>query len=151
VVLIALCVMPLRRDLNSPPDRAWQRFLREAATDMRHLIPSGSNVLIVPFWNSTPFGAAVRYNLRRPGVTEKQLVATIVWEKDDFEKIASWAARGEAKYLIIQDAEGKMDETTDTLGLPRIKDELVLFAWRDGAWERMKSWPVPPTLIHRNS
>ena len=147
VVLLALCAMPMRSDLNNPPGRAWQRFLRDAAADMRHVIPPGSKVLIVPFWNSIPFGVAVRYNLWQLDMPEQQIVATILWEEDDFAKVASWAARGEADYLIIQDAEGMMDKATDTLGLPRLNHELVLFVWRDGAWERVKSWPVPPPLI----
>lgn len=151
VVLLALCVLPMRSDLNNPPGRAWQHFLRDAAVDMRRVIPAGSKVLIVPFWNSLPFGVAVRYNLWRPGVPEKPIVATILWEEEDFAKVASWAARGDADYLVIQDAEGKMDEAADSLGLPRINRELVLFVWRDGKWERLKSWPVPPALIHRNS
>ena len=151
VVLLALCAMPLRSDLNNPPGRAWQRFLREAAADMRHVIPPGSKLLIVPFWNSSPFGVAVRYNLWQLDVPEQQIDATILWDEDDFAKVASWAARGEADYLLIQDGEGMMDEATDTLGLPRIIHELVLFVWRAGAWERMKSWPIPPALIQRNS
>jgi hypothetical protein len=43
-----------------------------------------------------------------------------------------------------------MDEATDALGLPRLHRELVLYAWRDGGWKRMKSWPIPPALVQRN-
>src|SRR5713101_4585447 len=137
-VLLALCAMPVRSDLNNPPGRAWQHFLRDAAADMRHVIPPGSKLLIVPVWNSSPFGVAVRYNLWQLGMPEQQIVATILWDSDDFAKVASWAARGEANYLLVQDAEGVMDEETDTLGLPRINHELVLFVWRDGEWEKVK-------------
>ena len=38
------------------------------------------------------------------------------------------------------------EEDTDKLGLSRIDHELALFAWRNGAWEKVKSWPVPPAL-----
>ena len=151
VVLLALCAMPLRSDLNNPPGREWQRFLRETVADMRHVIPPGSKVVIIPFWSSLPFGVAVRYNLWHLDKPEQKIVGTIVWIPDDFAKVASWAARGEAEYLIIQDAEAVMDETTDTLGLPRLHHELALFAWRDGAWHQVKSWPVPATLVHRRS
>jgi hypothetical protein len=149
-VLLALCAMPLRDDLNNPPGRAWQRFLREAAADLRNLIPKGSKVLIVPFWSSNPFGVAVRYNLLQPAAPEQPIVATILWDDGDLAKVASWGARGEFDYLLIQDAEGVMDEATDTLGLPRLHNELVLYVWRDGMWKWTKSWPIPPALIHRS-
>jgi hypothetical protein len=143
--------MPLRSDLNNPPGRAWQRFLRDAAVDMRNVIPPRSKVLIVPFWSSSPFGVAVRYNLWQLDRPEQQIAATIGWDDGDLEKVASWAARGELDYLLIQDGEGTMDEVTDTLGLPRLNHELVLYIWRDGAWERAKTWPIPPGLLQRNS
>jgi hypothetical protein len=145
-VLLALCALPARSDLSNPPGRAWQRFLRDAVADMRHVIPPGSKLLIVPFWNS-PFGVAVRYNLWQLGIPEKEIAGTILWESDEFPKVASWAARGEADYLLVQDAEGVMDEETDALGLPPLNHELVLFVWQDGTWKKVKSWPVPPGLI----
>jgi hypothetical protein len=151
VVLLALCPMLVRSDLNDPPARPWQRFLREAVADMRPAIRPGSKVLIVPFWSSLPFGVAVRYNLWQLEMPGQQIEASVVWEESDYEKVASRAARGEADYLIIQDAEGVMDKTTDTLGLPRLNRELALFVWRDGAWMKVKSWPVPAALIHRDS
>jgi hypothetical protein len=40
-----------------------------------------------------------------------------------------------------------MDKATDTLGLPRLHHELVLFVWRDDAWRPVKSRPIPPALI----
>ena len=151
VILLAFCAVFVRSDLNDPPDRAWQRFLRETVADMRNVIPPGSKVLIVPFWSSLPFGVAVRYNLWQLDKPAPHIAATIVTEEDDFPKVATWAARGEADFLIIQDAEGIMDEATDALGLPRLHHELVLYVWRDGAWQRTKSWPIPPPLIHRDS
>jgi hypothetical protein len=147
VVLLAVCAMPVRSDINNPPGRAWQRFLRDAAADMRHLIPAASKLLIVPVWDSSPFAVAVRYNLWQLGMPERQIFATILWRHNaDFAKVATWTARNEANYLLIQDAEGAMDEVTDSLGLPRINHELVLFGWQDGAWHKVKSWPVPPDL-----
>jgi len=151
VVSLAFCAMPLRSDLNNPPGRAWQRFLRDAAVEMRNVIPAGSKLLIVPYWSSSPFGVAVRYSLWRLDMPERHIAATIGWVDGDLEKVASWAARGELHYLLIQDGEGTMDEETDTLGLPRLNHELVLYIWRDGAWQRLKSWPIPPALIHRDS
>jgi hypothetical protein len=103
-------------------------------------------LLIVPVWNSNPFGVAVRYNLWQLGMPDRQIFATILWDADDFAKAATWAAQGEANYLLVQDAEGVMDEVMDSLGLPGINHELVLFGWQDGAWQKVKSWPVPPDL-----
>jgi hypothetical protein len=150
VVLLALCAMPLRGDLNNPPGRAWQRFLRDAAADMRNLIPKGAKLLIVPYWSSSPFAVAVRYHLLQPGMPEQPIVASILWDDDDLAKVTKWGARGEFDYLLLQDAEGAMDEATDTLGLPRLHHELVLYIWRDGAWKPMKSWPIPPALVQRS-
>jgi hypothetical protein len=147
VVLLALCALPARSDLNNPSGRAWQRFIRDVATDISRLIPPHSKVLIVPVWNSSPFGVAVRYHLWHLDKPEQQIDSTILWNPEDFPKVASWAPRGEADYLVIQDAEGSMDAQTDVLGLPRLNHELVLYAWRDGAWTKVKSWPVPPAII----
>jgi hypothetical protein len=151
VVALAFCAMPLRSDLNNPPGRAWLRFLRDAAVDMRSVIPKGSKLLIVPYWSSSPFGVAVRYNLWQLDLPERPIAVTIGWVDGDLEKVAGWAARGEVDYLLIQDGEGTVNEETDTLGLPRLNHELVLYIWRNGAWERAKSWPIPPALIHRDS
>jgi hypothetical protein len=149
VVLLAVCVMLVRSDIKDPPGRAWQRFLREAAAEMLREIPPASKVLIVPAWTGSPFAVAVRYRLWQLGTPERQIFATVVWDPDDLAKVATWAARGDAKYLLVQDAEGVMDEVTDSLELPRINHELVLFGWQDGAWQKVKSWPVPPELINR--
>jgi hypothetical protein len=146
IVLLAVCAMPVRGDINNPPGRAWQHFLRDAAADMRRIILPASKLLIVPVWNSNPFGVAVRYNLWQLGMPDWQIFATILWDADDFAKAATWAAQGEANYLLVQDAEGVMDEVMDSLGLPGINHELVLFGWQDGAWQKVKSWPVPPDL-----
>jgi hypothetical protein len=150
-IVLALGVLPLRRDLNNPSDRPWQYFLRNAAAEMRRAIPPRSKVLILPFWTSLPVGVAIRYNLWRPGVPESSIDATILWLEDDIGKVAGLAARGEADYLIVQDAEGNMDKKTDTIGRPRLHHELVLFMRRDGQWQRMKSWSVPRSLLEDNS
>jgi hypothetical protein len=146
IILLVVCAMPVRGDINNPAGRAWQRFLRDAAADIRRIIPPASKLLIVPVWNSNPFGVAVRYNLWQLGMPDRQIFATVLWDADDFAKAATWAAQGEANYLLIQDAEGVMDEVTDALGLRRINHELVLFGWQGGAWEKVKSWPVSPDL-----
>jgi len=147
-VLLALAALPLRGDLRS--DTAWPRFIRDATTKMLQAIPPGSNVAIIPWWNSSPFGVIVRYGLWQLGVPGREIHGTIVWDDADFPKIASWAAQGEVSYLIIQDGEGAMDDVTDTLGLPRLHHEFALFAWRNGSWEEVESSPIPPALVHRD-
>jgi hypothetical protein len=151
VVVLAVCVILVRSDINNPTGREWQRFLREAAAEMRRVIPPGSKLLIVPAWNGSPFGVAVRYSLWQLSTPERQIFATVLWDDNDLAKVTTWAARGDAKYLLVQDAEGVMDEVTDLLGLPRLNHELVLFGWQDGAWQKVKSWPVPPHLIKRDN
>jgi hypothetical protein len=146
VVLLAVCALPVRSDINNPRGTAWQRFLREAVADIRHVIPPSSKLLIVPLWNGSPFAVAVRYHLWQLGVPDRQIFATILWDANDFVKVATWATQGDANYLLVLDAEGLMDEVTDALGLARINHQLVLFGWHNGAWQQMKSWPVPPNL-----
>jgi hypothetical protein len=149
-VLLALCAMPLRSDLNNPPGRAWQRFLRNAAAEMRNIMPKGAKLLIVPYWSSNPFGVAVRYHLLQPVQHEQPIAASILWDDNDLAKVTTWGARGEFDYMLLQDAEGPMNEATDALGLPPIDRELVLYGWRDGGWKRVKSWPIPPALVQRS-
>jgi hypothetical protein len=147
MMLLALSAMPIRSDLNNPPDRPWQHFLRGAAAEMRQMMPLESKLLIVSYANS-PFAVAVRYDLWQLGMPEQQ--TTILWNSKDFTKVANLAAAGKAQFLVIQDAEGELDEDTTKLGLPRINHELALFGWRNGEWEKVKSWPVPSELIQRN-
>jgi hypothetical protein len=148
-ILLALGALPARSDLNNPPNRAWLHFVRGAALEMRQIIPAAGSVLIVPYWNSSPFGVALRYGLWALDTPAEHIDARIVWDSENFAKVASWAARGEAEYLIVQDGEGAMDDRTDALGLPRLHHELALFRWQDGAWRKVKSWPIPPELLRR--
>ena len=93
---------------------------------------------------------AVRYHLLQPAEPEKPIDASILWDDNDLAKVTKWGARGEFDYLLLQDAEGPMNEATDALGLPRIDRELVLYTWRDGGWKRVKSWSIPPALVQRS-
>jgi hypothetical protein len=151
LVLLALCVLFLRSDFRNSPGTAWQRFFRDAVAEMGPMIPPGSRVVIVSFTfpNSSPFGVAIRYDLWRFDVADQPIATTIRWDDRDLEAVTSAAARGEADYLIIEDADGDMRTATDALGLSPLHHELVLFAWRAELWQRVKSWPIPPALIHR--
>jgi hypothetical protein len=146
--LLALCAMLVRSDLNNPGggERAWPLFIRNAIAEMRQAMPAGSKAAIVQCWNESPFGTIVRYDLWQLGVPEREIHPILVPEGADPAVVASLAMRGEANYLIVQDNERVMDGVTDKLGLSRIDRELALFAWRNGAWEKVKSWPVPPAL-----
>lgn len=150
----ALCALPARSDFNNPAGRALARFIRHITTDTRHAMTPGSKVAIIQCWNGSPFGVMVRYDLWQLGAPELEIHGTVVPDTDDGpdpEVVASLARRGEANYLVIQDAECEWDdEDTDKIGLSRINHEFALFAWRNGAWEKMKSWPIPLALIYRD-
>jgi len=147
-VLLALCALPVRSDLNNPGrgERAWPLFIRHAITEMRHAMPPGSKAVIIQCWNESPFGVIVSYDLWQLGVPEREIHGILLPEGTDPTVVANLATRGEANYLIVQDNERVMDEVTDKLGLLRIDHELALFAWRNGAWEKVKSRPIPPAL-----
>jgi hypothetical protein len=147
-VLLALCALPVRSDLNNPGggERAWPLFIRNAIAEMRNVMPPGSKAVIIQCWNESPFGTIASYDLWRLGVPGREIHPILLPEGTDPMVVASLAARGEANYLIVQDNERAMDEVTDKLGLPRIDHELALFAWRNGAWEKVNSRPVPPAL-----
>ena len=147
-VLLALCALPVRSDLNNPGrgERAWPLFIRHAITEMRHAMPPGSKAVIIQCWNESPFGVIVSYDLWQLGAPEREIHGILLPEGTDPQVVANLATRGEANYLIVQDNERVMDEVTDKLGLSRIDHELALFAWRNGAWEKVKSRPIPPAL-----
>ena len=147
-VLLALCAMPVRSDLNNPGggERAWPLFIRNAITEMRDAMPPGSKAVVIQCWNESPFGAIVSYDLWQLGVPERQIHGILLPEGTDPTVVASLATRGDANYLIVQDNERVMDAVTDKLGLSRIDHELALFAWRNGAWEKVKSRSIPPAL-----
>ena len=147
LVVLALSALPLRSDFNNPSGRDRQHFLREVAGDMRRIIPAGARVMIVPCYNSSPFGVAVRYNLWRPNAPEAPIDATIVWNGTDLVDFSNRAGRREGDYLILHDAEKNMNEATDEIGLPHLNHEVALFAWHDGQWKKVRSWPVPQALM----
>ena len=70
----------------SEPEGLGQTFLRDAVADMRDVIPLGSKVVIILFWNSALWRGGSRQPLA-PGILKRQLGATIVWEESDFEKV----------------------------------------------------------------
>jgi hypothetical protein len=148
---LALCVLPLRSDIAKPSGTAWLRFVGDAVAEMKPLIPPGSKVAILSFSfpNSSPFGVAVRYHLWQLDAAEQPIATTIRWDERDLAAVTRSASPGD--YLIIQDADGDMRNATETLGLPPLNHELALFGWRAGAWERIKSWPIPPALIRSDS
>src|SRR5256886_2833076 len=104
IVLLAVCAMPVRSDINNPPGRAWQHFLREAAADIRRIIPPASKLLIVPVWNSNPFGVAVPHQLRQLRVPHRPNFFNPHWGPEDFCKAPTLAARGEGHFFLILEA-----------------------------------------------
>jgi hypothetical protein len=154
VVLLTLCALPLRSDLTDPGggSRAWPLFIRNAVTEMRLLMPPGSRaVIIIQCWNESPFGVIASYSLGQFDASGRDIHPILVPEgRAAPATVAGLAARGEADYLIIQDNERVMNEAASQIGLPRLNRELALFVRRNGAWEKVKSWPVPPALKDPN-
>jgi hypothetical protein len=151
--LVALCALPVRGDLNNPRDRAWPHFIRDVATDIRHAILPGSKVAIISCWKENLFEVIVRYDLWQLGAPGREIAWTVWADDDDADPTAvtSLAMQGETNYLVIQDADCEWDgDDTDKLGLSPIDHEVALFAWRNNAWEKVKSWPIPPAFIHRD-
>jgi hypothetical protein len=143
-VLLAVCTLPLRRDLNDPPGRDWQRFLRGVALDIRQELPSGSKLLIVPSWNG-PFAVGVRYDLWQLRIPERQTDIEILWHQEDYAQAAIEAKAHGTNYLLVQDVEpGSLEDARKIFGLPAIHQELALFHWTNGGWEKVKSWTVRP-------
>src|SRR5258708_36431780 len=91
---LAVCDMPVRGDINNPPGRAWQHFLRDAAADIRRIIPPASKLLIVPVWNSNPFGVAVRHNLPPLRVPRRANFCGLLWGGGRFAKAGTPGGRG---------------------------------------------------------
>jgi hypothetical protein len=146
-ILLALCTLPLRRDLNDPPGRAWQRFLRGVALDIRAQLPSGAKLLIVPSWNG-PFAVGVRYDLWQLGMPERETGIEILWHHEDYAQAAIEAKAHATDYLLVQDVEpGPLASAGKIFGLPAIHQELALFHWRQDGWEKVKSWPVPSKVM----
>jgi hypothetical protein len=147
-VLLALCALPLRGDLNNPGGggRAWPLFIRSTIAEMRPAMPPGSRAVIIQCWNESPFGTIAAYDLWQLGAPGREIRPVLLPGGTDPAVVASLAARGEADYLIVQDNERAMDAVTDKLGLSRLDREVALFAWRNGTWEKVRSWPVPPAL-----
>jgi hypothetical protein len=88
-VVLALCALPVRSDLNNPKGRVWQGFIQDATTDISQMVPPHSKLLIVPVWNTSSFGVAVRYHLWHLDKPEQQIDSTIMWDDADFPKLAS--------------------------------------------------------------
>lgn len=153
-VAVVFGTLPARGDLSAPHDRTWARVIRGATTDMRRTIPAGSKVAIAQCWNGSPFGMMVRYDLWQFGDPAREIHGIVLADTDDGPDpavVAGLATRGEAQYLLIQDGECAWDEEdTDKIGLSRIDHEIALFAWRDGAWNKVQSWPIPVALLHRD-
>ncbi len=121
----------------------------ETAVDYWRYAPHVSLLALLQCWNESPFAVMAKYDMWQLGVPELQIRGTILQDGTDPAIVVSLATRSEATYLIVQDSERAMDEITDEFGLPRIDHEFALFAWRNGAWEKVRSWAIPPSLMNR--
>jgi hypothetical protein len=147
-VLLAICAVPLRSDFNDFPDRAWQRFIRTVAVDIQQIMPPESRLLIVPTWTDA-FAVGMRYDLWRFDMAGQKIDAIVPWHLENYGELLRSEAHRDRTYLLIQNvAQGAQEEAVAVLRLPTINYDIVLFAWRDGGWTKVKSWPVPDSLFH---
>jgi hypothetical protein len=142
---VALVAPFLRSDLGTTRAKRWPLFVRGVTAELKFLLPSGAGLVLVLGYNPNPFPVIVRYDLWQFGDPARAIYPTIVWYGEDLARVDDLLARGEAQYLILHDGQGSVAALAARLGVPP-PDGLVLFIRRNGQWEKMKSWPIPPAV-----
>ncbi len=143
--VVALAAPFLRSDLGTTRAKRWPLFVRGVTADLRSLLPPGAGLVIVLGYQINPYPFIMRYDLWQFGDPARAIYPTIVWYGEDLAPVEELVARGEVQYLILHDRDGPVDAPAARLGVSAPKGELVLFVHRNGGWERMKSWPIPPS------
>lgn len=146
---IAFAAPILRSDLGTPRAKRWPLFARGVTAELRFLLPPGSDVVIVLGYQMNPYPFIMRYDLWQFGDPTRAIHPTIVWYGEDLTEVEKRVSRGEVQYLIIHDRDGPVDALAARLGVPAPKGEVALFVRRNGQWEMMKSWPIPPSARER--
>jgi hypothetical protein len=124
----------------SPWAKAWPIHSREVGRFVADRLPPSSRVVAINAdgLDSMPF--AIRYDLSRPGLDDRDLrLATL--SAEDFEPLALERAfrEGRATHLIVSGVLGPMDAYT-AIGVPPIRSETLLLEWTGNGWHLMRSW-----------
>lgn len=145
---VALMAPFLRSDLGTTRAKRWPLFVRGVDAELKTLLPPGAGLVLVLGYNPDPYPVIVRYDLWQLGDPTRAVYPTIVWYGEDLGRVDDLVAHGEAQYVILHDRQGSdsVAALAARLGVPPPKNELDLFAWRNGQWEKMKSWPIPPAV-----
>ncbi len=134
----------LRTDLGTPAARRWPLLVRSIDAELNTMLPPGAGVIVALAFNLDPFPVIVHYDLWELGDPARTKPTTTIWYGEDLGLADKLVARGEAQYLILQDRRAwAIDKVAARLGVTPPQHELVLFTWRDGKWQKMKSWPIP--------
>jgi hypothetical protein len=142
--VVAFASPVLRSDLRTTRAKQWPLFVRGVTADLKSLLPPGAVVVIVLGYQINPYPFIMRYDLWQFGDPARAIYPTIVWFGEDLAPVEELIAHGEAQYLILHDRDGPIDALAARLGVPSPNGELILLERRNGQWERMKSWPIPP-------
>lgn len=141
---LALAALPLRSDLGTSRAKLWPHFVRGITAELNQILPAGAKLVLPMAWQLDPYPFVVQYDLLR--LPERRVETRAFWYGEDLNQIADLAARGQADYLLIHDVHGDIGEIAAKVGVPAPRHEMVLYARKNGTWEKMRAWPVPETI-----
>ncbi len=148
-ILLALAAPLARADLRRSEERAWPLFVRNVITpQLKEIIPAGSTLVLVLTHQYNPYQVIVPYDLWQLG-DPARAIGTALWFPEDLESASTPPTAPAGGYLLIHDRDAVMDDLAAKIGVPPPRSEFVLYAARNGRWEKVKSWPIPPALIDR--
>ncbi len=142
--VLALAALPLRSDLGTSQAKLWPHFVRGINAELNRIIPAGAKLVLPMAWQLDPYPFMVWYDLLQ--LPARRVEARAFWFGEDLNQIADLAARGEADYLLIHDVHGNIAEIAAKVGVPAPRHEIVLYARKNGAWEKVRAWPVPANI-----
>jgi hypothetical protein len=143
---LALSAPFVRRDFGTA-EKHWPLLVRDIDAELKNMLPPGARVIVALATNVDPFPVIVNYDLWQLGDPARRIYTETIWYTEDLGQAHDLAARGEAQYLVLQDRRAwSIDTVAAGLGVPAPKNEFVLFAWSDGRWTKMKSWPIPAAV-----
>jgi hypothetical protein len=144
---LALSALAVRSDLRTDT-KPWPHFVRRITAELEQIIPPGSKLVLVLTYSYSPYQVIVPYDLSQLAQPERA-VDLVLWFPHQLETVSGPLARPEGSYLLIHDRDQAMDDLAARAGVPPPHGEIVLYAARNGAWEKVKSWPIPLPLFER--